>query len=474
MNNGEYTTRKSRPFLTKIFTMKKSFFIFLLLAITIAVQSQDKTVVSGPLLGHIDLRTAKVWMQYQPGINNIMLRYGVKGTKKNNFKTALFFPELSIYHNIVVYELVGLEPGTTYEYHLVSSTNNIIRSAELTTQQLWQWRKAAPDFSFLTGSCAYFNEPVYDRPGKPYGNDSSIFESMAKEKADFMLWLGDNWYTREVDFFSEWGLNERPSRDRSLPVLQNFWKSMPHYAIWDDHDYGWNDADKSYPLKDASRDVFKRFWNNPSYGENGQGVYSRFTWNDVDVFMLDDRWFRSNDRMKDSIDGKPNPEKRMFGKQQMEWLKNALLQSSGNNGISFRIIATGSQVLNPLSPSDCFRHFPAEYAELMQFIADNKINGIIFLTGDKHTSEVIKIERPGAYPLYDITASPLTSGSHAFGGAEKNSPYRILGIENAQNYSRFSFSGDKRNRKLTVEFLGTKGEKLNEWSIMLKDISNVR
>ena len=455
--------------------MKKTFFLLLLFACSFSnLQAQNNTVVSGPLLGHIDLRTAKVWMQYKPGINNIMLRYGVKGSNKSNFKTAFFYPELSMYHNIVVYELVGLEPGTSYEYNLVSANNIIIKSGELTTRQLWQWRRTAPDFSFLTGSCAYFNEPVYDRPGKPYGNDSSIFEAMAKEKADFMLWLGDNWYTREADFYSEWGLNERPSRDRSLPVLQNFWKAMPHYAIWDDHDYGWNDADKSFPLKDASREAFKRFWNNPSYGENGQGIYTQLNWNDVDIFMLDDRWFRSNDKMKDSIDGKPNAEKRMFGKQQMEWLKNALLQSSANFNINCRIIATGSQVLNPLSPNDCFRHFPAEYNELIQFIADNKINGIIFLTGDRHTSEVIKIERPGAYPLYDITASPLTSGSHAFGGAEKNSPYRIMGIENAQNYSRFSFSGDKKNRKLTVDFLGVKGEKLGEWSIALKDLSYPR
>ena len=50
--------------------------------------------------------------------------------------------------------------------------------------------QAAPEFSFLAGACSYFNEPIYDRPGKPYGSDSSIFETMAKEKAAFMLWLG--------------------------------------------------------------------------------------------------------------------------------------------------------------------------------------------------------------------------------------------------------------------------------------------
>src|SRR5207247_4735628 len=142
--------------------------------------------------------------------------------------------------------------------------------------------------------------------------------------------------------YSEWGLNYRASRDRGLKILQPFWKAMPHYAIWDDHDYGWNDADKSFTLKDASRDVFMKVWANPSYGENGQGTYTKITWNDVDIFMLDDRWFRSNDKMKDSVDGKPNPAKKMYVEQQMEWLKNALLMSQVNHNINYRMIANCS------------------------------------------------------------------------------------------------------------------------------------
>jgi hypothetical protein len=38
------------------------------------------------------------------------------------------------------------------------------------------------------------------------------------------------------------------------------------------------------------------------------------TWGDADIFLTDDRWWRSADQMKDSINGKPNPEKRMLGK----------------------------------------------------------------------------------------------------------------------------------------------------------------
>jgi alkaline phosphatase D len=82
------------------------------------------------------------------------------------------------------------------------------------------------------------------------------------------------------------------------------------------------------------------------------------------------------------------------------------------------------------------------------------------------------VERPGAYPLYDITVSPLTSGTHKFFGPEANNPYRVFGLDEKQNYARFHFSGKKDERKLTVQFIGLKGEKLGTWSVMENEIKN--
>ena len=450
-----------------IWAMNKIFIAFLVF-LSFNLKAQ---VVSGPMIGHTDLRTSTIWMQFDESVTNARLIYynensSEKTTSIFNISSGLFKTATALLYN--------LEPGNTYHYSvLVNKKKDTIASGKVTTQTLWQWRDKIiklPDFSFLTGSCVYMNQSEYDRLGKPYGNDSSIFESMANEKADFMLWLGDNWYTREVDYYSEWGLHARPSKERALPIYKKFLKAMPHYAIWDDHDYGWNDADKSYPLKETSREVFKKYWSNPSYGQNGEGIYTKFTWNDVDVFLLDDRWFRSNDDTKDSINGNVNINKKMFGEKQMEWLKNALLQSNNNYNINFRIIATGSQVLNPVSPFDCLRHFSAEYKELMDFISDNSINGLVFLTGDRHHSEIIKLDRPNTYPLYDITASPLTSGSHKFGKEEKDNPFRVVGVEDMQNYSKISFLGDRKNRVMKVEFFDPKGVKITDWSVALKDI----
>jgi alkaline phosphatase D len=452
--------------------MKKICTLILLLIAT----THFAQVVSGPMIGHTELRTSTIWMHFGNEVKTASLVFYKKGDRK---KVTSYFKISDGLFKTATALLYDLEPATTYTYDIFTDNKKEkVATGEVTTQTLWQHRdKVAgvlPTFSFLTGSCAYINQPIYDRPGKPYGNDSSIFETMAKEKANFMLWLGDNWYTREVDYYSEWGLHNRPARERAMPVYKNFLKAMPHYAIWDDHDYGCNDADKSYILKETSREVFKKFWANPSYGENNQGIYTKTTYNDIDIFMLDDRWFRSNDDTPDSINGQVNTNKKMYGTQQMEWLKNALLQSNGNHNITFKIIATGSQVLNPMSPFDCFRHFSAEYKEMMDFIKDNNINGVVFLTGDRHHSEVIKVDRNGTYPLYDITASPLTSGSHKWGKEEKDNPYRVVGVENMQNYSKITFSGERKNRQMNVAFFDPKGIKQTEWSVGIKELTSTK
>ncbi len=84
----------------------------------------------------------------------------------------------------------------------------------------------------------------------------------------------------------------------------------------------------------------------------------------------------------------------MYEDQQMEWLKNALLTSNA----SFKIIVTGSQALNPISIYDSFHHFPVEYHDFMNFLEQNHIPGILFLTGDRHHSEVVKLPRKNTLP----------------------------------------------------------------------------
>jgi alkaline phosphatase D len=449
--------------------MKKLWLIFYFMPV-LFLQAQTlkpDNIVSGPMLGQVELRTATIWLQVSPDVSSISLVYW-KEAEPTKYIQRNYDGSLGKEFNPVQIEIGGLDFNTSYRYQFILNGIKSEATGSFHTKDLWQWRKPAPDFSFLTGSCAYFNEPVYDRPGKPYGGDSVIFESMARDTAAFTLWLGDNWYTREADLLSGWGLWYRASRDRAQPVLKNLLRTMPQYAIWDDHDFGPDNSGTSYGLKDVSREIFMKYWCNPFYGEDHKGIYSQISYSDVDLFLTDDRYWRSADEFPDSVNGKPNSDKHFLGKKQLSWLEDALVQSLA----TFKIIVVGSQTLNPMSTDEGFYNYSYEFHQLMDFLSVNKMKGIIFLTGDRHHSEIIKRERPGDYDLYDITVSPFTSGVARVKGTEINNPARVAGsLVQERNYAKFSIEGGKNERMLRVEFHGVHGKSLYSWTISEKQLT---
>jgi len=446
-----------------MYSMKKHWLIFSFVHVVFAQAQPTKavSVVSGPMLGQVELRTASIWIQVSSDITSAALIYWKQGHPETTRK-KIYDGVLGKEFNPLRIDIGGLEINRVYEYQFILNQEKSSAVGSFHTKDLWQWRNPAPDFSFITGSCAYFNEPIYDRPGKPYGGDSIIFESMAKDTAAFTLWLGDNWYTREVDLQSPWGLWYRASKDRAQPVLRNLLKNMPQYAIWDDHDFGPDNSGSSYGLKDVSREIFMRYWCNPFYGEDQKGIYSQLSYSDMDLFLTDDRYFRSADELADSVNGKPNPEKHFFGQKQLHWLEDALVQSLA----TFKIIVVGSQTLNPMSRDEGFYKYSYEYHELMEFLNENHIKGVLFLTGDRHHSEIVKAERKDNYELYDITVSPFTSGVAKVRGAEIDNPARIPGsLVEKRNYARISVRGKKNERTCMVQFVGEDGKTLYNWSV---------
>ena len=92
----------------------------------------------------------------------------------------------------------------SYDYAARIDGSPVVPPYPLTfkTVTRWEWRTPPPDIRFIFGSCAYLNEPAYDRPGPPYGQGTEIFRHMAASGADFMIWDGDNWYLRDANYDS--------------------------------------------------------------------------------------------------------------------------------------------------------------------------------------------------------------------------------------------------------------------------------
>lgn len=352
----------------------------------------------------------------------------------------------------------GLKPGKKFEYELLIDGKIVKRNYPLRfqTQSLWQWRTDPPAFTVAFGSCTYINEPEFDRPGKPYGSDYEIFPVITAMKPDIMLWTGDNIYLREIDWDTRAGIFHRNAHTRQISEMQALLGASHNYATWDDHDYGPNNSDRTYRLRDDALDAFKQFWGNQTYGTSEtNGVFGRFTWNDVEFFLLDDRYHRSPNLASN------DEQKTMFGKEQLQWIKDALTNSLENRQINFRIIVNGNQVLNTNGEfaETLPQQYTHEYNDLMNYIKKNKIPGIIFLSGDRHHTELLTVQDSSFYPLYEFTSSALTSGLNPLKNrdgvptSEFTNPLRVEGtlVNDKHNFGMLKFSGKRTDRNIMLE-----------------------
>lgn len=416
--------------------------------------AQQSLLQSGPMLGYAEMTEVLLWVQTKEAAE-VQFLYWMKDSlpiQKNSTPIQQTIAKNAFTTKTVI---ADLEPGMQYEYEILINGKQLVFDypTEFKTQTLWQWRSSPPDFQIAVGSCVYVNEPKYDRPGKGYGGDYYIFESMQQMRPDLMVWLGDNTYFREADWYTRSGMLHRYTHTRSLKEMQAFLASTSHYAIWDDHDYGPNDSDRSFIHKDKSSDVFELFWGNPTFGipQVEGGMTTQFQWNDVDFFLLDDRYFRSPNECEGC-------ERTILGEAQRDWLIDALTTSKAN----FKMVSVGGQVLNT---ADVFETYTRKHKEerdyLLRRIEEEGIKNVIFLSGDRHHTELNKLTDANGNNIYDFTVSPLTSGSGSTRSEANDN--RVDGTLTVQrNFGIMEITGARTERKLTFKVFDSKGKEL--WS----------
>jgi alkaline phosphatase D len=124
------------------------------------------------------------------------------------------------------------------------------------------------------------------------------------------------------------------------------------------------------------------------------------------------------------------------------------------------------------NPYEGFQEYKQEQQELLDFIKQHKIEGVVFLSGDRHHTELLKLELEGLYPLYEFTNSPLTSGFNANLRDELKNPLRVEGtlVNTERNFGFAKVSGERNNRLLTFQTYSVKGELLWQYEISEKEL----
>jgi len=250
------------------------------------------------------------------------------------------------------------------------------------------------------GSCA-----DQDRP-------QPILKQVVEREPDLFIYLGDNIYGDTEDLEV---LKAKYQTLADKPEFQALRSAMPTLAVWDDHDYGANDAGRHYPQKEASKSMLMDFWGVPDSSDRYQhaGIYHAHMFEEADkrlqIILLDTRTFRDNLLPNDGQDGhkndyspNPSPDSTLLGEAQWEWLTEQFRLPA-----DLRIIASSIQFGHSYNGWESWTNVPHERQRMLDLIAETRANGVLFISGDVHWGEISKQPQENGYDLYDVTASGI-------------------------------------------------------------------
>lgn len=246
----------------------------------------------------------------------------------------------------------GLEPDTSYAYRVVVDGEPDAGRGH----GEFRTTVAGPlSFKVVLGSCARV------------GSNGSVFDAMAAEDPLLYLALGDIHYgnieaTAPGPFLDAW--------DRLLtePAQAALYRSVPFAYIWDDHDYGGNDADSSSPGRAAVAEVYRSVVPNGDLVDD-IAIYQAFTVGRVRFVLTDTRSQRTADTM--------------LGDEQLAWLLDELETSSRTHAAVVWANAV-PWVSEAVPGGDDWSGYPQERERIADAIADAGIDNLVMVSGDAH------------------------------------------------------------------------------------------
>ncbi|MDN5204665.1 alkaline phosphatase D family protein [Fulvivirgaceae bacterium BMA10] len=387
--------------------------------------------LGGPMLGKLTKNSVSVWVrtvkpakvEVEVSGGDMVKRYGPVHSSPESDLTAIV-------------HLTDLKPSTTYEYK-VFIEGNLIKTAQKSQFKTLPADIDTSGVRIAFGSCPH-------RWG--LGNEK-LFDQIHNRNPDALLLLGD---IAVQDRDNHLGLHRADYLLRDFYLAwQNFAASVPVYASWDDHDYFNNDKagiPSGYTEQDKENvwKVFKHAWNNPAYGlgEHGKGIFFRTRIGPSDIIMTDNRYFRSGEKGS------------FLGREQMDWLKEQLLDCKG----PFIILSCGSMWSDYVSNGkDSWGvNAPDAREEIFQLIEENNISGVILISGDRHGARGFYIPRPSGFKFYEFEAASL-GGRVGPPATHTSWNTQLFGIDGKFAFGELTFDTSLNDPEVTFRLIGEDG-----------------
>ncbi len=315
--------------------------------------------------------------------------------------------------------------------------------------------------SFLLISCSSAIEkelPVDSTPSESPSDYTIVFAScndqdrpqplwkpIMENNPNLFIWGGDNVYAdtddmqkMKGDYDKVWG-NQEYSRMAQKTIIT---------GVWDDHDYGKNDAGVEWQKKEEAEKLFLDFLKvaEDDVRRTRPGTYKAETYTtnkgSIKVLLLDTRSFR--DPLKKSEDPQrrydywpPGEGGTILGEDQWLWLTEELKDERPN----FTLIVTSIQFLSYQHGWEKWGVFPDEVKKMEALLKQAKSKNIMMLSGDRHQAEIsISNKLDLGYPLIDFTSSGLTHTWIKNGSSDNE--YRVSNVVKQLNFGVLKFDFD--------------------------------
>ena len=392
-------------------------------------------LIHGPMLGCVTDTSASFWIRTAKESQVDVKLSSADSIGSGSASGSALTNRTKDYTAVVKIE--GLRPATEYHYSLFIDSQRVFGEEETKFRTYGQRGDPSQIVLGFGGGAAYTPE------------NERMWSEIAGRKLDGFFLLGDNVYIdlpQQASPLHHYTYYRRQSR----PEFRQLISTTPIYAIWDDHDCATDDCfmgpfvDKP-TWKPSLWSLFRNNWNNPAYGfaPEKPGCWFKLEIADVDFFLLDGRYYRSNPLSADAT---------MLGPVQKQWLLEGLKNSPATFKLIVSPVAFADEAKTAL---DTWRGYPQERAEIFQFLTDHHVEGVVLVSADRHRSDAWKHERSDDYSLYEFHSSCLTHAKHNFSDLK---PEALFGYNDKCSFGLLTFDTTVSDPTIVYEIVNIDGE----------------
>ena len=217
--------------------------------------------------------------------------------------------------------------------------------------------------------------------------------------------------------------------------MRRFNAAVPQITTWDDHEVRDNwyferrlDDDKRFTEKAVAvlaaraRQACFEYTPLPIVGGDAERLYRTVRYGPVEVFVLDHRSYRGAN--SENGQATPGDATALMGPAQVAWLKRALVASTATWKVMASSLPIGLVVRDFPSYFEAVaqgdpgapRGRELEIADLLRFIRDERIDNVVWITGDVHYAAAHHYDPSRARftefaPFWEFVAGPLHAGT---------------------------------------------------------------